>query len=420
MQGNKKTPGSLSNSAITGLTGMGQTIASSPYLESINNLVSALQDPTAKATSFLKSEAKSLIPSGISTIATATDPLQRNATTPLQAVQSAIPGAREGLTPKVNVLGQSVQRNQGVIGSLLDPLYSSNNLSGPVVDELKRLDQSQNNATATQVTSKNAITGQTLTPQQLEQFQQTSGQSANTMIQNLMKTPEYQQASDADKATAVGNLFTAAKSQTRTGTQSGTTTSSSVQLQTQTKAQQKLDKAAFDNSDSDFQIKNGLVYTRNADGTPASPIKENTYNMDMADANMTSAKDNGDINGWLQNAVTKYQALTADINDPTTSSLTKEKDQNTLYTLVTDANKYIGYGGFTKPKSSSSKKVTAASLSTPNTITKDAAKVTVKKPSVKGSKTGVKLASGMTKGGTSGGTWKGSRLRVAKGKQYAS
>ena len=69
---------------------MAQTIANAPMLESISNLVNAIQTP-ATADSFLKSEVKSIIPAGVNTIASATDPYQRQSNSVLEGVISTIP-----------------------------------------------------------------------------------------------------------------------------------------------------------------------------------------------------------------------------------------------------------------------------------------------------------------------------------------
>ena len=211
MQGTKKTVGSIGNSIAGGIGEMGKTIADSPFLQSLSNFTTALKDPNMVG-SFLKSEAKSIIPAAVSTTATATDSLQRVTNNWADAIKSAIPGLRETLQPKTNALGQPVSRAEGLLPSLFDPFYSSDqqNKNNPVSQELERLDQTQNNATpvstkATQTIDKQLVN---LTPDQLNTLQTNVGQRFQDSVGKLIQTSGYQAEDDAAKAKDIIDLHT--------------------------------------------------------------------------------------------------------------------------------------------------------------------------------------------------------------------
>ncbi len=255
LQGNKKTPGNLTNAAIAGSVGGLSVLANSPYLQTLENTTAALQTPGTKANKLAEGLAGSVIPTGIANIATATDKNARQTNSPKDAVTNKIPRLRENNLPQVDVLGNNVPRPQGPLGTLLDPFYSSTAHTTPVATELNRLNNTYNPATPAPITKNQSINGQkvSLNHQQLTQLQQQSGQPLNLGLNSLIKTPSYQQAPDQAKANVINSVTTAVRQSIRN---TGTANLQSI-LQN---AQTSLDKTAFKSSGQSVGTINGRTY----------------------------------------------------------------------------------------------------------------------------------------------------------------
>jgi hypothetical protein len=115
--------------------------------------------------------------------------------------------------------------------------------------------------------------------------------------------------------------------------------------------QKNVNDQKFIQSGQNFAILGNYAYTANPDD-PTHPTiqKLDTYNIDLADQSLTAAKNTSDLQTWVNVANQKAQLLTEAISDPTTNPMDKLKYQNQLATLKKDGEKYLSYGGFTKPK----------------------------------------------------------------------
>lgn len=220
MQGSPKTAGNLFNASLgAGVQGI-RTIADSPYLQGINNISQAINDPVKNSLKVVEGLTSSIIPTGIANIASATDPLQRQTNNLADAITNKIPGLRETNLPQTNVLGQPVARGNSVGGSLFDPTYASQDTSTPFTNNLDALAKTGNDATPTYSSANAGKVDKTIsalgvsysvTPQQATQLQTTVGQQVQTAMQALMKQPEYQAMNNADKQAALAKIESTVK-----------------------------------------------------------------------------------------------------------------------------------------------------------------------------------------------------------------
>lgn len=113
-------------------------------------------------------------------------------------------------------------------------------------------------------------------------------------------------------------------------------------------------KDNFLKSDQKQMIYDGKVYQKTKNGNIGAPKTVDQYQSDINSADMTNAKDQKDVNAWLQAANNQYKLYQKMLVDPSLDELTKKKLQHSIATLKVQVAKYKGYGGFTKPKSSGS------------------------------------------------------------------
>lgn len=105
-----------------------------------------------------------------------------------------------------------------------------------------------------------------------------------------------------------------------------------------------------------YQVGDKYVYKDDSSGkwktASVSDVQKGqlTYAEDLAGSQMTAAKNADDINAWVDAAKVQYASLQKQLQDPSLSKLDKLKLQNKVDSLTSQMEKYLGYGGFTKPK----------------------------------------------------------------------
>lgn len=377
MQGNKKTPGSVANAAIqAGSAGL-STIGNSPYLQDVNALAQTLIDPARSGLTFAKNMAGSVIPTGVANIATATDPLQRQTNTITDSITNKIPGLREQNLPSYDLFGQNVPRANGVVGSLFDPMYSSNNRTTPTLDELQRLQDSGNGATIQPLTKNQTIYGQkvNLNPQQLTQAMQTLGPQVQQAVNSVISSPAYQQLDDKQKAAVLSSAVTGIKGSDfklnqviqnpppintnspqsngivpQVNAQTPSVTPPSTPSGTMDKYQIQMAKDQLSNDPTqNFKDLGTYVLRKDAQGNVTVQTKT-AFNTALNEATMTNAKNSNDLSTWTNTANNLMQEYQTQLQDPNTDPLDKLTIQNKIDALQKNITKYQSYGGFTKGK----------------------------------------------------------------------
>lgn len=110
-----------------------------PFMGTLANLLQAIHDPVGgRAQSFINREAGSLVPAGVANVAETLDPTVRRPQTPLQAIQSRIPGRTSAAPAVIDATGHLVQRPLNNLGGA-NPFPFSTATNDPVVAELARL-----------------------------------------------------------------------------------------------------------------------------------------------------------------------------------------------------------------------------------------------------------------------------------------
>ena len=223
-----KTDGSLSTYAL----GLGKDQLSQTFVQGISAPINALTDPQRYGKSYVGNTANSIIPNIVKDISKAFDPSQRETNTLAEYMKSSIPGVRNTLLPKRDVLGNVVPQEPTGMGAFFDVFNSKTPIDTAIVREFSRLAQGENDATPSKLTINQTILKQKvkLTFDQLNTLETGVGEVLRPKLETLITSPTYQQLDDEHKVKAIDALVgdTRKKYKNITGQQivSGTPSSS--------------------------------------------------------------------------------------------------------------------------------------------------------------------------------------------------
>lgn len=180
-----------------------QSVENQSFLQGLNGLLSAINDPNRSMKQYANSTAGGVIPNFIRAGATAIDPKQREIDSPIQAVQAGVPGLRQNLNTKLDMFGNDLPARDNALNQYLNPFRPSKVREGdPVVGELRRLQDADEGIVTTEF-NKKSIGGVDLNDSQVRDLNQRVNNSVHAMWGQMVKTPEYQNLSDSDKRRAL-------------------------------------------------------------------------------------------------------------------------------------------------------------------------------------------------------------------------
>lgn len=196
---------------------IGKDFLNQTFLSGVQGLTNAVSDPTRYAQSYLQSEASSFIPNIVKDTAKAFDKTSREINNIGDSIKSGIPGLRNTLTPKRDVLGNEVSQEPTGIGAYIDLFNSKTPISNTVVDELARLNNVGQNSAPSKL-SKNQTIGKqkiTLTPSQLDYLEQAVGEKLSGTLNTLFNSESYRSLSDEEKSKAISDLTSKIRKQVK-------------------------------------------------------------------------------------------------------------------------------------------------------------------------------------------------------------
>ncbi len=179
---------------------IGANMVQEPYMQSLSNFMNGLNDPSRYGANVLSSMASSAVPAAARVAAQALDPVSRQTSGPLEAMQADVPGLSQNLPPRLDAFGQE----RGRLTSNISPIGVSQANNSPVDTEL------------TKYGVEPGFTGKTmqgidLTRQENADHQRMSGQLVKQMLTQLIADPRYAQADDIGKARALKYVIDHAK-----------------------------------------------------------------------------------------------------------------------------------------------------------------------------------------------------------------
>lgn len=192
----------------------GKSVVGQSFLQGVSGVLNAIQDPTQSAETYINSTAGGIVPNIIKRAASATDPLQRQINSAMDALKAGIPGLRETLLPKVDTLGNKVPRGTSSVSTFLNPLKPSDVRSSALISEIDRLSNIKDaqgnalNVIPNKVAKTVSIDGVStkLSPEQQTALQTAIGQGVQQLWNQTIASPAYKALNDADKAKMLSNI----------------------------------------------------------------------------------------------------------------------------------------------------------------------------------------------------------------------
>lgn len=177
--------------AVDGTLAITKNLTSKTFLEGITGVLQAVHDPERYGGSFVNSFAGLVVPAAVAQFARVPDPYQREVRNFGEAVQARIPGLREDLPVKVDILGEPKPNLSyglsGVLGISSRPAEQT-----PLQQEIQSVG-------FTYEPAQKKIRGVELDSNTYEQYAKLSGDLIDQNLNSLISTPLYQNSNKAVK-----------------------------------------------------------------------------------------------------------------------------------------------------------------------------------------------------------------------------
>ena len=193
----------------TALAGSAKSFSEQTFLSGVNRTVEAITDPQRSAEGYMGSTLASTIPTIVSDVARAIDPLERRTESIGEKFKARIPGVRQGLEPQVDVLGKPKERIGSFLEVIADPTRPSPEITSPVILELRRLWNQGQKISPTLLGDKEGFP--VLTPEQNTELWKRAGEITESKLTNLLKKEEYFALPDEKKAKIVEDIIAKSK-----------------------------------------------------------------------------------------------------------------------------------------------------------------------------------------------------------------
>lgn len=109
------------------------------------------------------------------------------------------------------------------------------------------------------------------------------------------------------------------------------------------------EKKKFEKSKDSYKVVGNTVFTKNSEGKVSQTTKV-AYDYKVNTEKLQSYKANGDVENWVNTANAQLDSINKQLKDKNIDPLDKIRLENDAASLQKSVNKYVGYGGFTKPK----------------------------------------------------------------------
>tara|TARA_R110000823_G_C15945236_1_gene500869 strand:+ start:885 stop:4580 length:3696 start_codon:yes stop_codon:yes gene_type:complete len=155
------------------------------WAQGVSKAIEAIADPDIKGADYIRNMVSTMIvPQGLAAIAREMDPLVRETETFIDKLRSKIPGLSDDLTPKYDVFGRTISRDEKVGGVMMSPIKVSPESVDPAFAEMQALE-----VFPTTVPEK--IDNIELTPDEYAQYARLSGELLRQSIQRFMSLDGY-------------------------------------------------------------------------------------------------------------------------------------------------------------------------------------------------------------------------------------
>jgi hypothetical protein len=176
-----------------------KNLTSKTFLRGISEVINAVTDPDRYGDRWVNNLVGTLIPTLSAQIARTNDPTLRITRDWTDTLMGRIPGQRERLTPRVDLYGRPIVREQPP-AALFNPIYKSTAVNDPVAREFERLRFLGGRA-------GKKVFGQELTDPQRNEYQRLMGESMRRILQPLIQSPRWDRIPDDTKRDIIEKIL---------------------------------------------------------------------------------------------------------------------------------------------------------------------------------------------------------------------
>lgn len=198
------------NSAGTGeLAGqLGKDFTQQTFLQGVQGPLNAINDPGRYGSSYVSGQVGSIIPNIVKDTAKALDDKQRQINSPIDALKAGTPIIRNGLLPKLDVLGNELKQEPSGLNNYIDLFNSKTPIKSSIVDEIKKFSSADLSITPSALDKSLRESGVNikLTPEQRTNLQKAIGAKTQDMWKEAIKSPHYQSLSIGEQSKAMSKM----------------------------------------------------------------------------------------------------------------------------------------------------------------------------------------------------------------------
>ncbi len=201
---------------MLGVMATANTFVSKSFMQGPAAVIKAIDDPRRHGGRFAQMLAGSLIPTVVSDVTKAIDPVLRNVRSLHDTMLSRTPGASKTLAPMPNIWGDKITREGGVFGMMFSPVYTKTDSDDKVAKEILRL------GIAPGMPGRQ-INGIDLDPHQWFEFVKLAGRGdgkkfmgAKPILDRLVSDPKWNKLPDFSKAKLIDRVITTNRDSART------------------------------------------------------------------------------------------------------------------------------------------------------------------------------------------------------------
>ena len=178
--------------------------------------------------------------------------------------------------------------------------------------------------------------------EQSEQYKALAPENRQTFLDRVLGERKVNKEKDKAKSQSGVSKLSTGKYYAKVGDQFET-------FDSKQEADLAVAKDKFKRSNKNIQEYGDNVFRRNKDGSvEVKPKLEYDYSLNTN--KLQKSKANDDLKGWFDIANKQLDILDKQYQDPTLDDLEKSEIEEKANKLISDMQKYKGYGGFTKPK----------------------------------------------------------------------
>jgi hypothetical protein len=187
---------------------LGSQFRDQTFVKGLTSFTDAFTDPKRKLQGYVEGQVSSVVPNLVKDVAKGTDPYNREVNSIKEKLQTSIPFASKNLTPKRDVLGETLKRDGGLAKSTLDLFNSSPVKGSPTIDEFRKLQDDKFGATPKRIDKKANIGGKsvTFTSKQIGELESTVGPIQRNAIETMMGLDKYRSLPNQDKQNVLQDI----------------------------------------------------------------------------------------------------------------------------------------------------------------------------------------------------------------------